>query len=43
MFGKMARGAFLLVLAVMVMAWAWSASKTNAADPNDQPSERMYS
>lgn len=44
MFGKMARGAFLLILAVMVVAWAWSANKSNAADPkDDQPSGRMYS
>lgn len=47
MFGKMARGAVLLVLAVMVVAWAWSASKTDAADPAEQPAEqpvgRMYS
>lgn len=44
MFGKMARGAFLLVLAVMVVAWAWSANKSSAADPkNDEPPGRMYS
>jgi len=44
MFGKMARGAFLLVLAVMVVSWALSASKGSQAEPqNDEPAGRMYS
>lgn len=44
MFGKMARGAFLLVLAVMVVSWALAASKGNTAEPqSDQPTGRMYS
>lgn len=44
MFGKIARGAFLLVLAVMVVSWALSASKESQAEPrNEQPTGRMYS
>jgi len=44
MFSKIARGAFLLVLAVMVVSWAMSISKSSPAEPqNDQPTGRMYS
>jgi hypothetical protein len=44
MFGKLARGAFLLILAVMVVSWAVTASKSRPAEPqNDQPTGRMYS
>ncbi len=44
MFGKMARGAFLLILAVMIVAWAVSVSKSNPAAPQDDRAVgRMYS
>jgi hypothetical protein len=44
MFSKVARGAFLVVLAVMVVAWAFSASKSSPVEPqNDQPNGRVYS
>ena len=40
MLSKMARGTFLLMLAVMVVAWALSLGKSEAQDPqNDQPAE----
>jgi hypothetical protein len=43
MLNKMARGTFLFILAVMVVAWAWSASKSNHTDPNNvQPAESWY-
>ena len=45
MFSKVARGAFLLILAAMVVSWAMSVGKTSPADPqSDQPVERwsMY-
>ena len=35
MLAKMARAAFLVVLAVMVVSWAISASKSKPADPQD--------
>lgn len=44
MFSKVARGAFLLILAVMIVSWAVTASKSKPAEPqNDQLLERMYS
>jgi len=44
MFSKIARGAFLLVLAVMVVSWAMSTSKSSPAEPEtDQPAGHMYS
>jgi hypothetical protein len=44
MFSKVARGAFLLILAVMIVSWAVTASKSKPVEPqNDQPLERMYS
>lgn len=40
MFSKMARGTFLLMLAVLVVTWALSFSKSEAQDPqNDWPTE----
>jgi hypothetical protein len=43
MFSKVARGTFLLILAVMVVSWVMSVGKTSPADPqNDQPVERWY-
>ena len=40
MLGKMARATFLLMLAVMVVAWAVSLGKTDAsAQQNEQPAE----
>ena len=35
MFGKLARAAFLVVLALMVVSWAISASKSKPAEPED--------
>jgi hypothetical protein len=44
MLPKLARMAFLLVLAGMVVSWAVSASKSKAPEPQtDQPTWRMYS
>jgi hypothetical protein len=44
MFSKIARGAFLLVLAVMVVSWAMSIGKSNPTDQqNEEPTGRMYS
>jgi hypothetical protein len=44
MLGKIARGAFLLVLAVMIVSWAMSVSNSRPVDPeSDQPIDRMYS
>ena len=40
MFGKLARGAFLVILAEMVVSWAVTASKSKPAEPQiDQPIE----
>jgi hypothetical protein len=35
MFGQLARGAYMLIVAVMIVAWAISASKSSPADPQD--------
>jgi hypothetical protein len=44
MLGKIARGVFLLVLAVMIVSWAISISDSRPVDPeSDQPIDRMYS
>jgi hypothetical protein len=44
MFGMLARGAFLVILAVMVVSWAVTASKSKPSEPqDDQPIGRMYS
>ncbi len=38
MLGRLARGAYMLIVAVMIVAWAISASKSSPAEPkNDQP------
>jgi hypothetical protein len=43
MMSKLARAAFLLVLALMVVSWAVSASKSRPAEPqNDQLTWQMY-
>jgi hypothetical protein len=40
MFSKIARATFLLMLTVMVVAWAFSLGKNEASAPqNDQPAE----
>jgi hypothetical protein len=44
MLGKLARGAVLLILAAMVVAWAVSTSQSTPAEPpNVPPMDRMYS
>ena len=44
MLGRLARAAYMLFVATMIVAWAMSASKTNPAEPNnDRPVERWYS
>ena len=44
MAGKLARGAFLVILAVMVVSWAVSISNSSPAEPqNALPTDRMYS
>lgn len=44
MVGKIARGAFLVILAAMVVTWAMSVSKSSPAEPRQQlPTDRMYS
>jgi hypothetical protein len=35
MFARLARGAYMLIVAVMIVAWAISASKSSPADPQD--------
>jgi hypothetical protein len=44
MFGKIARGAFLLMLAVMIVSWAMTVSNSKPVNPQpDPPYGRMYS
>jgi len=44
MLGRLARGAYMLAIVVMVAAWAMSAGKSSPVEPkNDQPIERVYS
>ncbi len=44
MFGKIARGAFLLMLAVMIVSWAMTVTQSKPANPEPEPpSDRMYS
>ena len=44
MLGKLARGAFLVILAAMVVSWAFNASKSKPTQPqDDQSTGRMYS
>jgi hypothetical protein len=43
MLGKLVRGAVLLILAVMVVAWAFSASKNRPQEPqNTNTVENWY-
>lgn len=37
MFAKIARGAFLLTLAAMIVSWAVTASNSKPADPEPDP------
>jgi hypothetical protein len=38
MLGRLARGAYVLIVAGMVVAWAMTASKSSPAEPtNEQP------
>jgi hypothetical protein len=40
MLGRLARGAYMLIVAGMIVAWAMSAGKSSPAEPtNDQPVE----
>lgn len=44
MLGWLARGTFLVLVAVMFVAWAVSMAKSSAPDPQDEPvADRMYS
>jgi hypothetical protein len=44
MVGKIARGAFLLLVAAMILSWAVSIGGSRPADPDrDMPIDRMYS
>lgn len=44
MYAKIARGAFLLTLAAMIVSWAVTVSNSKPAPPEpDPPFERMYS
>ena len=44
MFGKIARSAFLILLAAMIVSWAVSVSRSSPAEPRQQlPTDRMYS
>ncbi len=36
MLGRMAKGAYVLFVAAMVVAWAVSAGKSNSAEPKNQ-------
>ena len=41
--GTLARGAYMLIVAGMIVAWAVSASKSSPAEPkNEQAVERWY-
>jgi hypothetical protein len=43
MLGRLARGAYMLIIAGMIVAWAISASKSSPAEPkNDQAVEHWY-
>jgi hypothetical protein len=35
MLGKLVRGTVLLILAVLVVTWAWSMSKSRPSEPQD--------
>lgn len=44
MFSKIARGAFLLIVAVMIVSWVMSVNNSSAVEPEpEQPYGRMYS
>ncbi len=44
MLGRLARGAYMLIVAAMIVVWAISASKSSPAEPkNDQVVQRWYS
>jgi len=44
MIGKLARGAYLLAVAALIVVWAMSASKSSPVEPkNDQAVTRWYS
>jgi hypothetical protein len=44
MFGRLARGAFLVIFALMVVSWAISIGKSSPAEPRHAlPTDRMYS
>jgi len=44
MLAKIARGAFLLMLAVMIVSWAMTVSNSKPAEPQPEwPTDRMYS
>jgi hypothetical protein len=43
MLGRLARGAYMLIVATMIVAWAISASKSNPAEPSkDQVVESWW-
>jgi hypothetical protein len=44
MLNKIARGAFLLFLAVMIVSWAMTVGKSSPLEPQPPlPTDRMYS
>jgi hypothetical protein len=44
MLGRLARGAYMLMLVVMIAVWALSLGKTESSAPSStQPVERWYS
>jgi len=44
MAGRVARGAFLFILALMVVSWAVSIGRDHQAEPQQElPTDRMYS
>jgi hypothetical protein len=36
MIGRLARGAYMAIVAAMIVAWAMSASKSNPAEPQSE-------
>ncbi|MDP2411369.1 MAG: hypothetical protein Q8M26_13925 [Pseudolabrys sp.] len=43
MAGKLARGAFLVIMGLLVVSWAVSVGQSSQAEPQEPPMERMYS
>ncbi len=44
MAGKLARGAFLIIMGLMVVSWAVSVGQNSQAEPQDaRPIDRIYS